>query len=129
MQVAANEKSAIVQAKLKEIMEKGSMNSFDHIARQLHGESDMEDNDNDNDNDNAGAAPDIDAMDTSSNAGGKDDDKIPVKKNKKKIFELKTKGTGPTIRKQVMKLKRKGKTVVARKTKTTVKRKKGKVSF
>ena len=119
---------AIVQSKLQECIEKGNMNSFEKIAQQFHGgndNSDMEGNDNE--------GPDIEAMDTDLTMGGKNPDKVPTKKSKKKKHLLpNTAGqTGAKLaRKKINKLKRAGKMKKGQMVrKTTVKKKKGQVSF
>lgn len=126
--VAVDKNMDTIQAKLQECISKGSMNSFDKVSKQLHGDnndSDMEDHDN--------TAPDIDAMDTEMTSTGKSGDKVPVKKSRKKKHLLpNTAGqTGAKLaRQKINKLKRNGKMRKGQMVrKVTVKRKKGQVSF
>ncbi len=129
-QEAANKNMEIIQAKLQECIDKGTMNSFEKLSKQFNSDSNNSDMEDSNKND----APDINvdamSMDTDTNAIGKSEDKIPVKR-RKKIHQLpNTPGqTGAKLaRQKINKMKRGGKMRKGQVVqKNTAKRKKGKV--
>lgn len=95
-EVAASKNRDIIQAKLKECMEKGSMNSFERLSNVLQTSQDETEKGNDSPN----VLP-VDAMDTvMDESQAKMEDKIPAKKNKKKKYGLKGKKPSADQRKK-----------------------------